>query len=196
VAGAKSAAEYFSFDGGDFFTETAAHTFADDFHKNNGAFTVLALYFIGASKAAMSKLFDNTGQQAAGSPGTSLYVNSADTLSLFHAIDDAGSAEVLTTSATVALNSWNMLAAAFNEATPACDLVINATAQSFTPTASTATAAKATSNRIGARSAGAANPFESGERLALFAVWNTKLTTTQIGNIYTLLKSVRFTTLP
>lgn len=196
VAGAKSASEYFSFDGGDFFTESAAHTFADDWHKNNGAFTMLALYYIGASKSAMSKIFDNTGQLATASPGVSFMVQTNDTLRLFHAVNDTGTTESLTTTATVVLSSWNFLAAAFNEATPTCDLVINATAENFTPTASTATAAKAQSNRIGARTAAAASPFESGERLACFAAWSTKLTTTQVGNIYSLLKSARFTTLP
>lgn len=194
VAGAKSAAEYFSFDGGDRFTENFTHAYADDWHKNNGAFTLLAVPYIGASKAALSQVFNCTGQQTTGAPGVSMYINAADTLSLFHAIDDAGSAEVLTSAATVALNSWNMVAAAFNEATPAADLVINATAEAFVPTVSTATAAKAASVRLCGRSAG--DNFESGERLACFAAWSSKLTTAQIAAIYTTLKAVRFPTLP
>lgn len=194
VAGAKSDAEYFSFDGGDRFTENFTHAYANDWHKNNGAFTLLAVPYIGAAKAALSQVFNCTGQQSTGAPGVSMYINAADTLSLFHAIDDVGSAEVLTTAATVALNSWNFLAAAFDEATPAADLVINTTAQAFVPTASTATAAKAASVRLCGRSAG--ENFESGERLACFAAWSSKLTTTQLRDIYNTLKSVRFTTLP
>lgn len=196
VAGAKSASEYFSSDGGDLFKESSALTFADAWHKNNGAFTMLALYWIGASKSASTALFNNTGQVGTGAPGVGMLVTSSRTLRLFHAIDDTGTAQNITTTATATLSSWNFLAAAFDEATTNADLVVNGTAENFTPTASTATAAKASSNRIGSTADAATNDFESGERIACFAAWSTKLTAAQIATIYTALKANRFTTLP
>ena len=196
VAGAKSASEDFSSDGGDFFKETAAHTYANDWHKNNGAFTLLALYYIGGSKAAGTKLFDTTASIAGNAQGIGFQVNNGRTVTLRHTLDDTPTSEASTGALTLATSSWNLVAIAFNEATPTLDIVVNGSSETVVPTASTATGAKATNVRIGAVNDTPNQPLESGERLACFAAWSTKLTTAQIGNIYSVLKSVRFTTLP
>lgn len=52
TSGRQSAAEYFSFDGGDGFFQSAAHTFANSWHKDNATFTVAAWIWIVAGAGA------------------------------------------------------------------------------------------------------------------------------------------------
>lgn len=194
-AGSASSGEYFSFDGGDFFKYTAAHTFADTWHRNNGAFSILAVVYTGSSKAASTRIFDTMGALSA--KGVAFEILSTRVLRFRHAYDNTPTMETRDGTATVSTSSWNFVAVAYDEATPTVDIVTNSTAETpSAPTASTATGVPGASPRIGSYNDTPSNPFESGERLAMLAVFSSKLTTTQLGNIYTALKAQRFTTLP
>lgn len=195
-AGSLSAGTYFQFDGGDLFKEASALTFSDNWHKNNGACTLLALVYIGAAHASSSRVFSNSGSNAVSGTGIDLSINASRQLVFGHAYDNVVTSESKTTTAVLPLNSWSMIAACYDEATTALDLIINSTAESFVTTASTSTVAKGSSNRIGAADDTANKPMLNGERLMLFGAWSRKLTTANIAEFYTLLKAERVPTLP
>lgn len=194
VAGAATASEYFSFDGGDLLKETAAHNYADSWHKNNAAFTVIALYYLG-TKSALSRVFDTMGALAT-ADGLGIHVTAAREPVVIHSTNNTPTMASSTSTSTLTNTSWNFLGVAVNEASTNVDFVVNGTTDSKTFTASTATNAKAANIRFSGYNDTPSSPIESGERLACFAAFSTALTTTQLGNIYTALKAQRFTTLP
>lgn len=190
-AGGRSSSEYFSFDGGDLFKEASVLTFLDSAHKDNGACTILAMcYFVG-SRGATTNIFNNAGN----TDGIALQLNSSGNVLFVHSTDNA-TKETLTSTATITTAAWNLVAAGFNEATLAGDFRINATNEAFTPGASTCTDAHGSNYRLGGTNDTPGAPFLSGDRIACIAVWTSKLTTTQVGLIYSRLRDGRFTTLP
>lgn len=191
TAGQPTESTYFSVDGGDWFKETAAHTFDDNWHKNNGAFTVLAVVYM-TNTATIRGIWSNGAIGV--SPGVNLRVSATETVTLRHSTADA-TVEALVSAATVPTDAWSMLAMTFDEATTAASIIINATAEAFVPTASTATAASG-NIRIGAESDTPDQPMASGERIACVAGWSTKVSDANIALIYNRLKSRRFTSLP
>lgn len=194
VAGAATAAEYFSSDGDDLFKETAAHNYSDNWHKNNGVFSMIALYYIG-TKSVVSRVWDNTGA-AAGSDGVAWEITSSRKLQLRISKDNVGTIETLTSTAGLSADSWNFAGVSYNEADTSMVFAMNGTTETPGPLTSSATNAKASNIRIGARNDTPATDMESGERIAIFAAWSSKLTTTNFTDIYNALKTQRFTALP
>lgn len=177
---------YFSFDGGDLFKETTDQSFADNWHKNNGACTILAVYYP-INKAATTSLWYTQC--------TGLLVRNTRVLRFAHNIDNS-TLETNDSTATLTASTWNFIAAAFDEATTSLDLHINSTVEAKTPTASTSTIAPTDAYRFSGNDDTPTAPAENGERLACFAAWSTKISSTNVQLIYTALKSRRFTTLP
>lgn len=192
TAGLASEATYFLFDGGDFMKETTGHTFAAGWHKNNGAFTVLAVMYL-LNKTAQTRVFTSKAG-AAGDAGISFNVADDNTVNIGHSTSTAATESLLGTNALAAA-SWNFAAVTFDEATTTASIITNGTAETFTPTASTDTDA-AQALRIGSNSDGPLGPFENTERLACMAMWSTKVSDVNVTAIYTRLKSRRFTSLP
>lgn len=194
VAGAATDSEYFSFDGGDLFKETAAHTYADNWHKNNAAFTVIALYYLG-TKSALSRIFDTMGALAT-ADGIGIHVVAARTPVVIHSTSNVPAMASSTSTSTLTNSSWNFVGVAVNEAATNVDFVVNGTSDSKTFTASTATNAKAAPIRFSGYNDTPSSPLESGERYGAFAAFSSALTIAQLGNIYGALKAQRFTGLP
>lgn len=195
TAGLANEGTYFSCDGGDLFKETSAWSFASNWHKDGGAFTILAVgYFING--AAQRSIFANTDKIIGiWGNGIALTVNSTENLTLQHSTDNSTSQELASSAAVVAA-SYNLVAVTFNETTTTASLIINSTVQGFTPAASTATNAPSTNQRLSGTSDTPDRPFENTERYPCIAAWSTKLTDAQVSSIYTLLKARRFTSLP
>lgn len=183
---------YFSHDGGDFFVQTAAHTYSDGWHKNNGAFTLLFVAYLIDGGSARELWSNAPDASLSAADGIGLSVSITEKVILQHSTDNTAFQD-LTSAASVTAAQWNFVAAAFDEATTAASIVINSTTENFTPTVSTATDNKATI-RISAGNAGG-TPLLSGERVACFAAWSTKISDANLAILYRLLKGRRFTTM-
>lgn len=189
TAGLPTEGTYFSFDGGDYFTETAAHTFADNWHKDNGALSIVALVYPG-NATTNQELFSNEN----GTDGIDVLINSTGNLVFGHATNNT-TREAILSSANYSATAWNFIGVSFIEATPAVVLRINTAAETPAVSASTATDANSQVLRIAARG-DATLPLTSGSRLACIAGWSTAIGATGLANLYTVLKARRFTSLP
>lgn len=194
TAGVPAEGTYFSFDGGDFFKETAAHAFADDWHKDGGAFTILALYYCG-NKAAESSIFGNR-TAAGGFGGFNLSVTAANLVALTHSINNAAS-ETLTGSNALTESAVNFVAVSATEASTNLDIIVNGTSEVEVFAASTSTEAPGSNLRIGSYGTDTPTlPPESGERLMCLAAWSAAISPTNLGKIRERLKARRSTTMP
>lgn len=187
--GGRSAAEYFSFDGGDFFTETADHGFDTEWHKDNAAFTIIAAIYPGS-------IGDNN----------TIYASAKNTLSsaqgVFFMFDTGGNLNILIHNATsqiinventVALNgaAWNFAAATLDEATGANGVTLqtNATQEQFTSTyASPSSSDPSLDSTIGSTTDNAIF-LASGSRLGCIAAWSRRLTDAELTALYTVLQT-------
>lgn len=198
VAGALSEDEYFSFDGGDWFTETTGHTFAEAWHKDNAAFTIVAvIYRVDADDDI--KVFRNVASTSA--PGTSFNINagrphleisksaSGDALDIELSVDDLPEA--------IPNNAAFMYAVALNEATGTNGVTIRWNEAEITDT-STYNSPSSTDSTFAyefGRSGSSHEENSSGARLYCIAGWSRKLTDTELDNLYAQLQN-RYSDLP
>lgn len=189
--GSWSDSTYFAFDGTQYFTPTAFHTFAQPFHKNNGAFSILAIFY-SPTFTGTQRIFA-TSNEAAADAGISLRVASGAPV-LMRSITTTTRELKSPATGVVTANSWNFLACAYNEATPSLSWQTNGTAESDTPTASTDTDAHPDPMTIGNRP-DLSVPIASGHRLAALAVWNTALSGANLTSLYTAAK-IRIPSIP
>jgi hypothetical protein len=195
IAGDLSSAEYFGLDGGDHFNETAAHTFAETWHKNNGAFTIAGI----AQKptgSTFSPIFSNNNGFNTNGTYTSLTTSGSSNLTLQLFIISGGfSALNLTQSMGDLAGSVVFFAISIDESVGANGLTFQANATRFKATstyASTGTNASAYSYKVGGtQGASSAN----GTRFYCTAGWSRRLSDTELDDLYEKLK-VRYTTLP
>lgn len=180
-AGGLSSAEYWSFDGGDYFTyDTSNETWMDNLHKDNAIASWVAWVYLGGTGTSRS-IFGTSGNLTAGN-GFNVYLRSGNT---YRCLVQAGglvmSADTTATPGTPS-GAWTFFCGALNEATGAsgCDLGFGTTSvtyETFTSTyTSPASTAAAQTLQIGATGNGNA-PLPSGSRMAEIAIWEgTRLT--------------------
>jgi hypothetical protein len=186
---------YLSFDGADCLTENGSLTFAQNWHKNNGAFTVIALYYIPSAKASRSTIFC-TREPANAQAGVSLQIAPDGKTSMRRSTTTTTSQVTDGVSATVA-TGWNFVAMGFDEATTTFRARINSTAEDVTGlTASTDTDANSAEYTIGVEGVGTVDDYlQSGERIACVAAWSSFLSDASLALIYNRLK-LRITSIP
>lgn len=173
----------FSFDGGDYFTEVAAHTFADNWHKDNGQFTVVFVFYnVGGTSR---RVFSNSS--TAQEDGIGISISATEKVSVAHATSNVARETVAgTVSATP--GSWNFVGLSFNEAALAIATNVNGVTESIAITASTATDNNGEPLRIAA-DGDASSPMLAGERLACIAAGSTALGLEALANIRTRLRA-------
>jgi hypothetical protein len=180
-AGGKSSSEYWSFDGGDYFTLGQANpTWINNIHKNNAQFTLACWVYLGSSGTGVF-----CGDYiATGSPMFNWYASSLTKLSI--AVSD-GSSFVFdqTMSATISTGVWTFVAVTLNEAANTMTLQVDGTQETFACTYSGPSASNAGNIlKIGADGDGAF-PLVSGSRLHSFMAWEgTALSAAQILSLY------------
>lgn len=193
VAGGQSAAEYWGFDGGDFFTYDAVNeSWMDSFHKTGAKFTILQwLYVSGATTTAVE--FGNIGSRATSlRPGFLMGSSSSSLRSINVAIDNA--AERIYSKISVAAannNAWNMVGVSVDMAAGDVSFQINGTSESYTSQTFTATpsaAAAASKVQLGAVG-GDDLPIATGGRVRNVAMWDVGLTAAQLAQIYSATRS-------
>lgn len=189
--GSWSDSTYFTFDGTQYFTPTSFHTFAQPFHKNNGAFSIVALFYA-PTFTGVQRIFA-TSNEAPADAGMSFRFTNANPV-LMRSITTT-TRELRSPVAVITANSWNFAGCAYNEATPSLLWQINGTAETDTaPTASTDTDNHPNPMAIGNRP-DLSVPLANGHRLAALAIWNTALSAGNLTSLYNAAK-VRIPALP
>lgn len=181
VAGAQSSSEYWSFDGGDYFTyDSANETWMNNLHKNNATFTI-AMWFRLASLPGSSQGL--AGAYAATSPPTDIgwevNVGSASLFG-FTAYSGGAVARSVFTTGAVSAAQWLFGVISVDEAAGTGFVQVNSTQEAKTTTYTSPSASNANATmRIGDGGDGAA-PIASGGRIASTAVWEgISITTAQ-----------------
>lgn len=184
---------YFSFDGGDFFNETAAHTFDNNWHKDNGSCSAIALVYPLVTKLAASSIWSNRNQGGVDS-GVIFEVLLTTRLVHFRHSITTGTNEGI--SSTFALNgaAWNYVGWSWHEPTPLMRFHHNLSHESIAGTASTDTDASGV-GRVGANP-NSTGPMESGERLMALALFEGALVEAQFSDVYDIIKAGRLQSLP
>lgn len=112
VAGGLSAAEYFSFDGGDFFQyDTTNEAWMQTLHKDGAVFTILAVVYV-VSGAEKNYFFITSGTDASGI-GTYAGISGSGKITLF--VPNGSVASINATSDGSLATGWHLVAISANE---------------------------------------------------------------------------------
>lgn len=174
TAGGLSSAEYFSTDGADYFLYDAANeVWMENIHKNNAAFTLLTVVYDPDFTANSAFAGDSNGN---------INVNGFDWMSRptelirFRIGVNGGVAALDTTStATMNINAWNIVAISINEASGTGFHFINGAVDTFTSTYSSPASGAATTTLSLLRSGAGAQVMQADGRMPLFMGWSRSL---------------------
>jgi hypothetical protein len=181
--GALTSAEYWSFDGGDFFTyDTTNETWMQNLHKDNAAYSAAMWVFAPSALGATNNDLIATRQPSATGwqmdiPGTT------GRLQLFVG-NGAGSVCNPATTATVNANAWNFVACSLDESVGAngCVLQINDTQELKTSTYTSPSSGDAAGTMKIGGSVAPGNMLVSGFRIASLSMWSRALSAAELTN--------------
>lgn len=182
LRGRRSSAEYFSFDGGDYFDRGTTDAWVNALHKNNAALTFLTWIYFGGF-GSLQAICGTSAQATV--IGASLYVSTTPDLNFVVSSGD-GSFELSASGLTPTSGAWQMVGVSVNEATGAGGGLFfrNGTTASFNSTYAAPSASNAAFTfKIGAVQGGIV-PLVNGSRMACFAAFDTALNEAQMDAIY------------
>lgn len=189
--GTPTESTYFSSDGDDLFVESAAHTFSDNWHKDNGAFSLVFIFYAGnvTTDQALYGTFDSVNGD-----GIILFIdNAAGEVGFVHSLTNTTS-ETVSMTTTVPGTTWSVFGFSFNEATTTAICRVNSTTNSKTTGASTNTTNPSSPNYIFTEDG--VTPMTAGSRLMAVAAWSTALTDANLEAIYSRVKARRCPSMP
>lgn len=173
TAGRRSSGEYWSFDGGDYFTyDTTNETWMQNLHKDNAIFTAVAWFYC----AAVNGSIFGTSQAVDTNVGTDFIIGGAATsLILGVRKGSTGSAlAILSTDislGTLTTSAWSMCSISVDEGATTGLMGINGNFATFTSTYTSPSASNATSTmQIGA-AGGGQRILPNNSRLASLMMW-------------------------
>jgi len=191
-ADARTSAEYWSFDGGDYFTYGAANEDWMQIHKNNAKITCLMAAYLGDVSGATG-MFATT--ETAGGVGFEYSMTSGETIYTSNLDASPPVSMYKGSSDQMPLGEWIILGLSMSEGggnvsffflNGAYDQVSGA--NTFDAVASAPSGSNATSiMTIGARP-NANNPFPSGARIGCIAMWEDNLSFANLDTIFDVLK--------
>lgn len=168
TAGQLSSGEYFSFDGGDYFTYDTTNEAWMQFHKDNAQWSYMGWWYMGVADV-VNALFGTRGAVAGGNIGIRVGFNTANKI-VFQQRDGTTNQTVYTTTVThPGINTWFMVALQVNEAGGAAASFagINTTIETFDGTYTATTASNASFTlRIGDNGEGS-GALDAGGRHAI-----------------------------
>lgn len=185
VAGGLSPNEYWSFDGGDYFTPVAATTFDDGYHKNGATWSFLAIYYLGTT--ATNLLFSNTNSAA----NTGIQINANTALDV---TSRNGSTNQTDTIGSHSATTWYCTGVSVSENGGASggNWNMNGTTGTFDPALTSPSASNPSASlNIGASSTGA-NIMTNNSRLMGLCFWNTNLSAADLAALYADVRAYRF----
>ena len=183
TAGNLSSSEYWSFDGGDYFTyDSANETWMNNLHKDNASFTIL-MTFYGASIGS-TQILCGTNAGSGAEPGFIIYLESTSDVRFFCCNDS----EIVGVAASALVpngSAWNILSLTIDEGNSDGRIFLNGSTYSYdgsyhfaTPTTNNAF----TTMQIAAGGLGG-SPVYSGTRMGVFMAWSNALSSAQNANI-------------
>jgi hypothetical protein len=185
TAGGFSSGEYWSFDGGDYFTyDTTNETWMQNIHKDNAAVTLLSWFMIPTAES-----YSIIGNMTNGPTEIGFAWRGNGVGSLQFLIGGNTGSNVFQTAAAFdfvpTASAWTFACLSLNEAANVSLLNRNGTELSDACTYTSPSASSATyTTQIGARG-NAGTPFRSTSRLAMLAVWEgTALSASQMASLY------------
>lgn len=182
-AGILSIAEYWSFDGGDYFLyDTTNETWMQNLHKNNALFTIFGIAY-SPNLTSSQYMFATRGSTGVGM--TANFVRGSTGKPLLFVANAAGTALLVDSTLSPKNTAWNSVGISVNEATSSGIFTVNNSSQTFTSTyTSPSTANAAATGTIGA-TGGGATPNPNNARLACLAIWEgIALTSTDLLNLH------------
>lgn len=189
TAGHNSSGEYFSVDGGDWFTLAQANpSWVNNIHKAGAVFTIAEwVYLNAANNGAFGRIGDELAAGLINVVGFEFGGGSTFGLRPNFYVDN-GSAQVYQKASTTSGidNSWNFLAISVNIPTGVVIFGINGSTDTFTSQSYTSPSAAAAGStvQIGAFGAGQ-TPEKSGDRFNSVAMWSDALSASQLVSLFT-----------
>lgn len=185
TAGGISSGEYFSFDGGDWFTLGQSNpTWIEALHKDNAKFSIIGWTNKGLNVGDVGAVNGGQGIILAGDTATSthpaLYVFTPSSTPL------QASATTLTFPNT---GNWTCEEMSFDEAAGNLIFGIDGVTETLTGKTYSSPPTTGASNtlQIGAQGGGIA-PYGNGYHISMFAMWNRALTATEMTDLHTATK--------
>lgn len=172
------------------FGPQAATTFDDGWSNPGGAVTLVHIFY---AVGSIFRPFGGNATSAVGNGSMLWGVNGSEKLGVTYSISNVGQASA-TMSAATTLSAIQFAALAWDVTATSLTMQINSTQETFTTSAVSASGTPPKSWRI--NDDGLGDQMRTNDRLYATAAWSTKLTTTQLSSLYTLLKQSRFTSLP
>lgn len=171
----------------EFFTAVGTPSFADGWHKNGGAFTIMCIFMPVASATTNRTLFNNAGGTS-GNYGIHFYLGTDLRPNLLYTWGSSGNMANQSHSTAVTQNVWNYVAISYNEATTTAFTRINGTTTAnLTTIASVATANPDGTNALGRDTAGTSS-YLLNDRIAAYAMWSRALSGAELASLYTDIK--------
>ncbi len=182
--GGVSSSEYWSFDGGDYFTyDTTNETWMQNVHKNNA--TATFAWWIYAPTPGVVYVITGTDNLAGIGGDIGFHVNyRANGALRFSVNDESHPGNSFDSTATISTGVWTFGAVSIDEASASGIHQIGATQETFTATYSFPSVNAATyTMQIGA-AGNAASPLPSGSRMAMICAWSRALSATELMDLF------------
>lgn len=190
TAGRQSSSEFFSFDGGDYFTLNQANpTWVDNLHKDNAKVSAVCWLYLGSISASdVNPIFGTSVRSSI--IGSGLFINSLGLLA-WNATNGSANAYFNGSADAFTAGAWSFAGLSLDEAGNTATFVVNGAATSRGGTYSSPTASNAANVLVVGKLDGVPDDFlESGSRMAGLSVWEgTALTATQLEAIYNATKA-------
>ncbi len=191
VVGAQTKSEYWSFDGGDYFTyDTTNEAWMQTLHKDNAIFSFVCWIYLGS----VGPDIGIWGTAGTGAAATGVTVKMATNTISVNVYNAGAVVKTATSTPEAKAGGWYFLGAGLNETgntaafvtkLPASPLSGNESVETTTFTYSSPAAGSATYTMGLASGGNAAALPPNNSRMASLAIWQgTALTTTQLLNIY------------
>ena len=181
-SGGLSSADYWSFDGGDYFTyDTTNETWMDNIHKDNALFSYICwIYPAGAAQNGICGTAQPTTQVGFGSN-----INTSNGVLNFNISNGSGTlARSISPNLGAADGAWQMAAYSIDEAGDVYTAFLNGTSATGAASYSSPSAAAATNTFRIATRGGASTPPPNGARMAMYLAWSRALSLSEITAFY------------
>ncbi len=182
VPGRRSSGEYFSLDGGDYFTyDSASETWMDALHKDNAAFTLATWVNVTGD----SDLVGSNGNTLTNS-GIRLQDITSQGKIFFRVANATGvTALDITTGVLGTANSvWQFIVWSMDEATPGGHIRVNLTTTNLSSAYTAPSALAATFPLQLGADGNAGGKMAAGSAMALFMAWSVSLSLAQTNSIF------------
>lgn len=127
----KSANEYFSFDGGDYFRFSSTNTWMQTWHKANAQYSIVFLFYGTGSATLATFLSTKNTAITANGIGVSMYTGLSGENIIIFTSNGSGVVNTTASTATCTANSWNFIGVSMNFAANAQIIQINNSVETF-----------------------------------------------------------------